>query len=314
MDGFTTPPGRASPGNGERWAVPSSLDDYYDEEPTRSASSQPVHPACDSLLPSPDEPIGTEVQQQVQRRVREILHRPEDNMSYCMVTNFREDMMVLHYVQVISSEIEHPVQDKLGWSWSLRHGELDLNTPQNLMILETSVRTLYRRPSNWFWLPQDTQIIETLHDRYVTAGKNQRYSPSQAYTSLGSSSFTAKLILSAGLQKSIAFAQYIGPYPEDEDEDFTPDVSYLQFDYPPVREIHIPPHYLIFDVGKKLSARYPYASNWDEIRANVPNDYLQTTTEDERLLKLCFEIYIAWMDSEPTEDWLADPVSQERGS
>ncbi|KAJ8517720.1 hypothetical protein ONZ45_g5149 [Pleurotus djamor] len=123
----------------------------------------------------------------------------------------------------------------------------------------------------------------------------------------------SKIIMSKRLLESITLSDTLNyPYPKPEDVLRAALKEEFPFQVPSYPRLHIPIHILVYDVGRRLTARYS-STSWDDVLPRAREDYFLANPIEERFMQYCFEIYHVWMKAEPSEEWLNIPIPPQPG-
>ncbi|KAJ8517696.1 hypothetical protein ONZ45_g5151 [Pleurotus djamor] len=232
------------------------------------------------------------------------LKQDGDGHLYCVATGMRHGRLPLEFSHVLPLGTSPDVLTKLEWAWDMGYGHLNLNSRYNIQILTEALHTLFdHRASYWFWLPLDTNVVTSLHSCYVGEKKaiNGRFDPTQLFTIEPKHCFHYALVVPENLRKeSFAFFRFQGDSPE------TPTEKANSITYEPISpvDLHLSPHYVIFDLGRKLE-RYKdsEATDWEGIQARLQEEFEFTEDAYWLNLKFCYEIYRAWMETTPSAEF-----------
>ncbi|KAJ8462000.1 hypothetical protein ONZ45_g18091 [Pleurotus djamor] len=227
----------------------------------------------------------------------------------CLLTRRRSDMACIEYSHVLPRALKDDVLTKLEYVWGMSHDTLNIDSISNIQTLSVEMHQYFDRTTGgWAWIPP-ANIICDLFDAYII--KNQSRVNLDAVKSLvGQSLFSCRFFPFPAMKRTTVVT-FDGHYPGGMSEK-----EYTVHVYPhkSIAEcrLHVKPHFLIFDTGRKLAALCncpdeKHIMSFVEFLAFLGEACGYSLGLDGHLLYNCMYLYLRWVSTIPTTFMSTEP-------
>ncbi|KAH9925606.1 uncharacterized protein BXZ73DRAFT_103144 [Epithele typhae] len=214
---------------------------------------------------------------------------------HCAVTG-QCDATLLHRTQIIPFDTPREQLDKLEFSWGVGRNSIDVDSPRNIIALETSLGVLFGtnddQPTGWFLIPAEEMLFWKVF-LYETSDKKGDIN--NCYR--GSIEFSYYLVAFPSMKKCSSVVKYTGDA-SSEGQLRSDDIQRFRYpfiDFGPIY-LPVPYHYIAVHTGAKLLRVYP--EGLSHYRHFLPYDALYRNA-----IYNVAKIYQHWMGTEPPTEW-----------
>ncbi|KAK7457136.1 hypothetical protein VKT23_010436 [Stygiomarasmius scandens] len=234
----------------------------------------------DNELQAVNEKIKGVVQSEIEESRRNV------RGPICVLTHrLKDDGHPVEYSHILPRATSSETLDFLGWAWNKGKDELWVHTHLNIQTIDVYYHRMFDS-GYWFWLPAKTHPVDKMYRHYVKQGK-ARADPTIFYNK-SETTFDYYYVPFENRKNPIPIIRYATMQIDSSIEIF--EHPYEEF---PSVTMHVQPHFIIFDTGKKLYRKY---GKKPILQSDFPGVGGLFSS-----LEIIRDIYCAWKDAKP--DW-----------